>query len=150
VEGDVMRHTWLFEPAQWSASGRYEDEHGAQAEAQGNAVITHAPALWLNEARMRISLAKPVELHNRYEIRPFRDGSSSTAWSAHNAMLGKLRGQFVVAGDSILSQFSAAFGAFRGLEFLLQLDERRYLNRGALFAGERRLGSWVVELVRVA
>jgi len=95
---------------------------------------------------MRVLTDPPTEFQNAYEIEPFEIDRESTSWISHNPALGELFGNFIVIDDSILSVYATKNGEFTVTEYLRQVNEHSYRNRGALMKGNDRISSWAVEL----
>jgi hypothetical protein len=141
-------HTYLFKAGLWRAEGQYYDESGSVYPVEGESRITHRNALWYNESDMRISGSGEIGFSNDYEIVPFHEGGEATSWTSTNDALGKLSGQFVLAGDAILSLFQSEDGAYRGTESLLRISDVVYRNWGTLLCGRDKLSSWMIRLNR--
>lgn len=140
-------HTFLFKPGRWSALGEYFGLDGGAVKATGEMRVSHEAHGWRKEEVMRLHWPdQPLEFASDYRVRPF-DGDWTT-WEAETPGLGLMRGEFVLAADTILSLGQTLGGAFTLSECLVRLDEGRYLNRGALIKGAARMSSWAVELVR--
>lgn len=141
-------HTYLFKEATWQVIGQYSDKNGITIEVDGESIIIHESALWLNKSVMRLHTEKGMEFENVYRISPFKGSADTTSWTSMNNVLGRIKGQFVVVNDSIISLFQASDGIHKGTEYLLKMGDDRYLCRGALFKGIKRLSSWAVEIRR--
>ena len=89
---------------------------------------------------------RPALQHNRYDIEPFAPGARSTHWTSSSAVLGTLRGRFVISGDAILSFYTNATGRYRGFECIQQHDEARYSVRGAVMEEDKVISTWALEL----
>jgi hypothetical protein len=146
---DKSIHTYLFKAGLWRAEGTYYDESGNAYPVEGESRITHRNALWYNENDMRVSGSANIAFSNDYEIVPFHEGRDVTAWASSNEALGKLSGQFVLAGDAILSLFRSEDGAYTGAESLLRISDIVYRNWGTLLCGPDKLSSWMIRLNRV-
>lgn len=145
-----MEHTFLFKEGIWRAEGEFFNSFGQPTKAIGEARITHCDNLWLNDAFLKIGDNSPLEIHNRYEIVPFKKGSDTTAWISANIFLGKLAGRFAIVSDLIISHYNSEDGLFNGTEFMQKIDENRYKNSGAVFDRNGKLSSWSLELDRVS
>ncbi len=141
-------HTFLFVPGTWEAKGDFFDSDGRPSEVSGQAVITHRPKSWTNDTWMR--LPGGSVLRNVYQMLPWPRGACSTTWSSENPALGLLHGRFGIAHDSIFAHAWALDGEHTSQEYLLMLDQDRYLNRGVFFRGDAIISSWAVELTRTA
>jgi hypothetical protein len=145
-----MKHTFLFEPGTWKATGVFWTADGRQLEADGTSEVTHAKECWMIAGRLRVLASPPVEFVNIYCMdRPDKDSLTST-WTMENASVGKLHGVFSVVGPAIMSIYRSQQGAggYVGSEHLIQIDESLYHAYGILLMDERRLSSWRVELRR--
>lgn len=143
-----MKHTYLFEEGVWNASGVFIDETGKEFQVEGKSTISHEESIWKNRGFMRIHTDPPTEYQSSYEIEPFESGCDSTKWVAQNPDIGQLSGNFVVIGDSILSIYTSENDKLVGTEYLRQINENVYENRGTLMRGNVRISSWSVELKR--
>lgn len=141
-------HTYLFKAGLWRAEGQYYDERGSVYPVEGESRITHRNALWYNESDMKISGSEEIGFSNDYEIVPFHEGGEATSWTSTNNALGKLSGQFVLAGDAILSLFHSEDGVYTGTECLLRISDIVYRNWGTLLCGQDKLSSWMIRLHR--
>jgi len=142
-------HTYLFKTGLWRAEGLYFDEGGSEYSVEGESRITHRNALWYNESEMKISGSQDIAFSNYYEITPFHEGRDVTLWTSENDALGKLSGQFVLVGDTILSLFRSEKAEYTGTEYLLRISDIVYRNWGTLFCGSDKLSSWMMRLNRV-
>ncbi|MFB3925641.1 MAG: hypothetical protein ACE14T_06270 [Syntrophales bacterium] len=141
-----MKHTFLFQEAVWIAQGWYYNPEGEAVALEGKTVITHLKDLWLNEGRMKLLSPNPVDLVNQYKIIPFQEGGFTTTWESYNPALGILLGNFFIIGDSIISTCVSQKGTYTGTEFLIQLNDHSYLNRGVFLEEQKIVSSWSVEL----
>ncbi len=145
-----MKHTFILQEGKWQATGHYFDDQGKAIPIEGSARITHLKQFWLNESRMKLFIGdNPVGIVNDYEITPFEGGKESTEWISSNPSLGRLYGQFVIVGDSILSICKSMDGTYRATEYFLKVTDDHYRNRGAFFKEDMKVSSWEVELRRV-
>jgi hypothetical protein len=142
-------HTFLLKPGVWRAEGWYTDAAGQSLPVDGETRISHSTETWIIDGWMRLPGDPPLELRNRYEVVPLPAGGDHTSWSSLNPALGALNGSFVLAGDSILSTYRSTDGQYVGIEYLLQINERMYQNRGALLAGAQRISTWLITLKRI-
>jgi hypothetical protein len=147
---DLLKHTFLFEPALWSVSGAFWAADRAPLDAQGRIEISHRDSCWLLAGSMKVLSCPPVEFVSAYSIDlPGRD-AGTLKWTAENAMLGKLAGVFSVVGDSILSIFHSEDGSYRGAEHLAIVDADNYRACAVLLFNHRKLSSWDVRLTRTS
>jgi hypothetical protein len=144
-----ISHTYLFKAGLWRAEGTYFDESGKAYPVEGESRITHRNALWYNENDMKMSGSEDIAFSNDYEIVPFHQDRDLTVWTSSNDALGKLSGEFVLAGDAILSLFRSEDGAYTGTESLLRISDIAYRNWGTLLSGRHKLSSWMIRLNRV-
>jgi hypothetical protein len=140
------RHTYLFREGLWTARGVYYDAERVEKICEGESRISHQPEVWINDGYLRIMSDPPQEFTNKYEVVPFEPGSDVTTWKSVNPNLDDLRGLFVVVYDSINSPWESQNGEYWGNEFLVQVTENVYRNRGFAFHRDRKLSSWAVEL----
>ena len=99
---------------------------------------------------MEICAEPPLRFENHYRISAPRDDARIVPWQSDNPAIGKLTGVFFVAGDTIMSSFQSADGAFLGNEHLRQLSLDRYQARGLFLAAGAVVSAWSMELVRRA
>ncbi len=144
-----MKHTFLFEEGVWRAEGTYIDGTNTALGAEGTITVTHTEEAWINEGCLRLLLARPVEFRNRYEIVPFEVGKDYTSWKSQNPMIGTLVGKIVVVDDSLISVYESQDGVYAGSEYLLQVSETVYRNRGFAFKHDARISSWTVQLTKI-
>jgi hypothetical protein len=143
-----MSHTFLFQPATWSAKGTYTFADGKNVPVEGETRISHEPEVWVNEGRMRLLDESGLKLENRYEITPFTESRDYTSWKSVNPALGVLIGAFSIVADSIISMSASEDGQYYACEYLLKIDASTYRNRGVLFRGGEKLSSWAVDLTK--
>ncbi len=132
-------HSYLLQPASWEASGVFVDQTGRETPVAGEARIVHTPEVWILTANLG-------EIENRYEIKPMKAGSLSTAWRSFNPALGELLGHFAFVDDAIISTFFSNNGEYTGSEFLLQISPTEYQNRGVLYRAGEFVSSWILDL----
>jgi hypothetical protein len=144
-----MRHTFLFEEGVWRAEGVYMDGANTALRAEGTITITHTEEAWINEGSLRLLLAHPVEFENRYEIVPFEEGKDYATWKSQNPVIGTLIGKIVLIDDSLISVYESEDRLYAGSEYLLQVSETVYRNRGFAFKESERISSWAVQLTRI-
>jgi hypothetical protein len=146
-----MTHTFLFEPAVWTASGTFWRGDGEPIEAQGRTQITHREDCWLLAGTLRVLGSPPVEFVNAYCIEPPGGRHNTTMkWSSENPTLGKLHGTFSIIGTCIFSVYRCHDSGYHGAEHFEQLDAHGYRSAGVLFLEDRPLSSWQVTLRRQA
>ncbi|RJX21570.1 MAG: hypothetical protein C4570_02455 [Ammonifex sp.] len=143
-----MNHTFLFQPATWTAKGTFTDADGNTVPVDGETTITHEPEVWVNEGYMRLLDESGLELQNRYEIVPFAEGKDFTSWKSFNPALGVLIGAFSIVDDSIISISASEDGQYYACEYLLKIDDGNYRGRGVLFRSGEKLSSWAVDLAK--
>src|SRR5215471_12761641 len=135
-----MQHTFLLEPGRWIADGRNIDAAGEVTRAEGEAVFTHRPDLWVNESWMRVGDGQGTTYRNRYEFQPLVRGESATTFRSVNPAVGPMRGTCAFVGDAILLAFATDDHAHSGSECLLQIDADTYRDFGVFFKGHQRMG----------
>jgi hypothetical protein len=145
-----MKHTFLFEPGIWKATGVFWTADGRALEAEGTSEVTHSKECWMIAGRLRVLASPPVEFLNIYCMQAPGKDALTSPWTMENASLGKLHGIFSVVGPSILSMYRSeqVAGGYQGTEHLMQVDEEHYIAYGILLMDDRRLSSWRVELKR--
>lgn len=139
-----MEHTYLYLEGIWGVKGHYYDEDNFPVPVNGRSEIHHRDGLWINESFMRVSGNEQEEVRNAYEIVPF--ASDFTVWNSVDRTMGRLIGKYMVVDDTIISTFLSEDGEFSGFECMIKKSDTRYLVRGFIFAGKRKLSSWVLEL----
>ena len=146
-----MTHTFLFEPAVWTASGTFwRGGDGEPMEAQGRTEITHREDCWLLAGTLKVLGSPPVEFVNAYCIEPPGGRHHATMkWSSENATLGQLHGTFAIIGTWIFCMYTCHDSGYHGAEHFEQLDANTYRSAGVLFLEDRTLSSWQVRLRRV-
>ncbi len=144
----MVKHTFLFEPATWIATGVYFDAENNPIPAAGETTITHTQSVWMNVGAIKVFGLNPLEIKNCYEIIPFEKEASLTAWKSFNPSLGNVTGKFIIVDDTIISTFTSESGEFTGIECLHRIDDRCYHNRGVILRGAERFFSWSIDLRR--
>lgn len=144
-----MKHSYLLQEGNWKATGVYYDSDCNQFEVYGETSIKHFKDEWVLDGFMEVKLDNPVRFFNKYSITPLPVGKDFTEWTSQNPALGRLKGRFMIIGDTILSSYSSEKGDYSGSECLVLLANGTYHNRGFAFNGDRKLSSWEVTLERV-
>jgi len=144
----MMRHTFLFEPAVWTAKGTFWRGDGEALEASGTTEVAHRPECWLLSGSLKVLGSPPVEFLNAYRIRPPGREGGTMRWNSEDATLGKLHGTYSVIGDCIMSVFRFEDSGYHGAEHLGQIDQDSYHSAGVLLLEDRCLSSWQLRLVR--
>ena len=145
-----MTHSFLFEPAVWTATGTFWRGDGEPMGAEGRTEICHRAECWLLSGTLRVLGSPPVEFMNAYWIEPPGRDGATMKWTSENATLGKLEGTFSVVGNSILSVYRCESSGYHGAEHLGQIDASSYRAEGVLLLKDRRLSSWEVLLKRAS
>ncbi|HLY53207.1 MAG TPA: hypothetical protein VKQ31_09385 [Steroidobacteraceae bacterium] len=144
-----MAHTFLFEPAVWTASGTFWRGDGEALEAVGRTEIAHRDQCWLLSGTLKVLGSPPVEFVHAYLIEP--PGASGTMkWTFETETFGKLSGMYAVVGGSIFSVFSCDASGYRGTEQLGQIDADHYAAAGLLLQNDKLIYSWQLQLKREA
>jgi hypothetical protein len=143
-----MTHTFLFEPAVWTASGTLWRADGEPLEAVGRTEIAHRPECWLLSGTLKVLGSPPAEFVHAYWIEPPGPHSDSLRWTFENAMFGKLQGRFKVIGPSILSVYGCENSGYYGSEHLAQIDAHSYRTTGMLLLKDKIVYSWQMILQR--
>lgn len=141
-------HSFLFEPARWSAQGKYYGLDGGSVPAAGETLVSHQSDGWHCDGLMRLLWPEePLEFATACRVRPF-NGSDWTTWESETPGFGLMHGKYVLAADAILCLGQTLGGAFTLSECLVMLDEGRYLSRGTIVKGSSKMSSWAVEFLR--
>ena len=144
-----MRHTYILVEGKWKAKGVYYDQEANKLEVTGETTIEHLPDEWILDGFMELKTEEPIRFYNKYSIIPKEEDKDFTVWTSVNPALGRLKGKFMIIGDTILSSYISEDGVYSGAECLYRISENKYLNRGFAFNGEEKLSSWAVILERV-
>ncbi len=145
-----MKHKFLFEEAIWVAKGVFVDEDGNESPVVGETKITHGEKYWSNDGWMRIQSEESIEFKNTYQIVPFEENADTTNWTSENPAIGKMIGQFVLIGDTIISLYRTENNLYVGTEYLKLEDDDFYVNRGVVMKDNRKISSWAVGLRKKA
>ena len=143
-----MTHTFLFEPAIWTATGTFWRADGEPMEAQARTEITHREDCWLLAGKLKVLGSPPVEFVTAYRIEPPGRQRSIMKWTSENATFGKLQGAYSVVGSCIFSVYRCHDSGYHGAEHFEQLDNNSYRSAGVLFLEDRALSSWQILLRR--
>jgi len=141
-----MTHTFLFQQGTWNVAGYYTDAEGQKNPIKGSARIVHQDRQWQLSGLIAILSDPPITIENDLTFEPVSPGGLHTRWKSENHSFGPLEGMIVVVDDSILSTFESGDGIHKGMECFRKLTNTHYTNRGALFSGNTRVSSWIVEL----
>jgi hypothetical protein len=142
------RHTWLFEPGVWTATGRFWEKGELEREGHGRSIVRHTTTMWEIEGTMEILAEPPARFQNVYSIPVPHVGSRIVPWESHNPAIGTLTGIFFVADDAIMSSFQSSDGGFVGSEHMTYLAPDRYQARGLFLASGAIVSAWSMALVR--
>lgn len=144
-----MIHTFILKEGMWHGKGLLIDGSNKQFCFEGELSTTHDNGEWIHETNMKLSLNNTtIDISNRCIIVPFDKGDDHTTWRSESPDMGKLIGEFVIAGDSILSSCVSVDSAFQGAEYFLKCNDATYTNRGMISKRRQKVSSWVIELVR--
>ena len=142
-------HTFILEPGNWTAEGKFWDEMGKEFVTTGETNISHNRLTWKNYGTMTIHKDTLVSFENDYEIQPFDGASDTTSWSSKNPAIGNLSGHFAIVGDAITSLYESGDGKYKGHEVMLRKSKTEYTVIGAFYEDKRKLSSWNVQLRKV-
>lgn len=143
-----MIHTFILKEGMWRGTGFLIDGDNEQFPFEGNLSTIHGDVEWIFETKMKLTLNnKTIEIENRYLIVPFVKGNDHTTWQSESPDMGKLIGEFVIAGDSILSGCVSIDSAFQGVEYFLKINDTHYSNRGMISKRRQKISSWILEWV---
>ncbi|MBS0366035.1 MAG: hypothetical protein JSR67_09455 [Proteobacteria bacterium] len=137
-----MRHTFLFEPAVWTATGTFRRADGEVLQAVNRTEIAHKPSCWLLSGKLKVLATPPAEFVHAYLIEPPGSDGASMKWKFENATFGTLEGRFVVIGSSIMSVYGCQSSGYHGAEHLGQIDPSHYRSTGVLMQREKVAYSW--------
>ena len=117
------RHTWLFEPGIWTATGRFWEKGKLEREGHGSSIVRHMTTMWEIEGTMEILAEPPARFQNVYGIPVPHAGTRIGA-------LGVATAEFV------------------GSEHMTYLAPDRYQARGLFLASGAIVSAWSMALVR--
>jgi hypothetical protein len=137
----MMRHTFLFEPAVWTATGTFWRGDGEALEASGKIEVAHRPECWLLSGTLKVQSAPPVEFVYAYRIQPPNRESGTMRWTSEDPTLGKLHGTYTVIGETIFSIYRCEGTGYYGAEHLGRVDGDCYHWSGLLLLDDRCLSS---------
>lgn len=143
-----MEHTFLFEPGLWISVGQYFDEEQNTVGMKGTTRIIHGEKEWRHTISTILDEEGAEENVNVYIIEPFVPGIPATGWESDYPLLGKITGQYVTVGDSIIGCGQTEDGQYQVVETLQQKDENHYFSKGALFKERQIVSSWTAEMTR--
>jgi hypothetical protein len=86
------RHTWLFEPGVWTATGRFWEKGEFEREGHGRSIVRQTTTMWEIEGTMEILAEPPARFQNVYSIPVPHVGSRIVPWESHNPAIGTLTG----------------------------------------------------------
>lgn len=145
-------HTYLFLPAVWWAEGYYLDQKNQKIMVEGTLTVIHEGDMWACESLISIVSEKENSRYRQQEdkdtqlIIPFEAGANHTIWRSSNPSPTRFKGQFVLLEDTILSTALTHNSRINSVESFSKITEKHYHNCGALFEGETKTSSWVLEL----
>ncbi len=147
-EGIIIKHTFLLTEGEWAAAGFYYDHENHKVPVEGQTSITHHESVWIIEGYLKLMIENGDIFTNSYEINPIPEGKDYTCWKSYNPSLGKISGFFTIIADTIISQYFSACGSIQGCEVVLRINDQEYISRGTVFASNKKLSSWSVNLTR--
>src|SRR5438105_11525862 len=145
-----MAHTFLFQPAVWTAKGTLWRADGVPLEAIGRTEIAHRAECWLLSGTLKVLGSPPAEFVHAYWIEPPGPDGASMKWRFEDATFGTLLGRFAVIGESILSVYACESSGYHGAEHLGQIDADTYRTAGVLLLKDQIVYSWRMMLQRAA
>jgi len=145
-----MAHTFLFQPAVWTAKGTLWRADGEPLEAIGRTEIAHRAECWLLSGTLKVLGSPPAEFVHAYWIEPPGPDGASMRWRFDDATFGTLLGRFVVIGESILSVYACETSGYHGAEHLGQIDADTYRTAGVLLLKDQIIYSWRMMLQRAS
>ncbi len=119
---------------------------------EGTLTVIHEGDMWACESLVSIVPEKDNEKYQQQEekdtqlIIPFETGANHTIWRSSNPSPTRFKGQFVLLEETILSTALSHNSRMNSVESFLKVSDGHYRNRGALFEGESKTSSWVLEL----
>jgi hypothetical protein len=137
-----MKHTFLFEPAVWSATGTLWRADGEPLEAQAHTEIAHRADCWLLSGKLKVLGSPPTEFVQAYLIEPPKPPGTNLKWTFESAMFGKLQGRFAAIGGSILAVCGCEASGYHGAESFGWLDARTYRSTGMMMLKDKLVYSW--------
>jgi hypothetical protein len=144
----LRNHPFLGEPGSWRAKGSYYNEVGKVLDAEGETTVRHAAGRWTAEGILRWAAEQPIELRIAYAIEPPQASAGATEWQAESSAVGRLSGQFLAVGKSILSLGASEDNAHELFECLVNTSRSQYDVWGLLMRERIRIGAWQMTLVR--
>ncbi|MFO7277275.1 MAG: hypothetical protein DIU56_009605 [Pseudomonadota bacterium] len=143
-------HTFLYEPAVWTATGAFWSEDGRESAIEGRTEVRHDEECWMIAGSMKVLCSPHVEFKHLYLIQPPGKDALTAKWTSENPALGHLHGTFCIVGPSILSVYYSDHGGYHGVEHLARIDADHYEACGVLLMNDRRISSWRAHLTREA
>jgi len=134
-----MKHTYLFEPAVWSATGTLWRADGEPLQATSRTEIAHRKECWLLSGTLKVLGSPPTEFVQAYLIQP---EGATLRWTFESAMFGKLHGRFAAIGDSILAVCGCEVSGYHGAEHFGRLDADTYRSSGMMLLKDKVVYSW--------
>lgn len=144
----MSKHTFLLCEGYWKATGKFWDDKNNEYPVNGETLIRHLGAKWVNKGVMRIFAERSINFTNEYEIEPLASGKQETNWISNNSSIGHLHGTFKVEDDALISEYQSAKGGYRGSERFVYKTDNQYQVDGELFKGKSKISSWSVVLER--
>src|SRR5947207_15991146 len=93
-----MAHTFLFQPAVWTAKGTLWRADGVPLEAIGRTEIAHRAECWLLSGTLKLLGPPPAEFVHAYWIEPPGPDRSSLKWRCQDATFRTPLGRSAVTG----------------------------------------------------
>ena len=142
-----MRHTYIYSPGRWSASGTYIIG-GRRITMTSQTEITHDPGMWRLNENMVLLDGSGTVFSNRYEITPPSTEIAAVSWTSFNSVFGPLRGTFTVDGETITSSYASENGESVGTEIVTRINDNEYRAEGTLRVRGEVAGTWTENLRR--
>jgi hypothetical protein len=141
----ASRHTFLFEPGTWTASGQFWERGEIECAGQGLSIVRHTSVIWELEGTTRRAagtLSEHLQAHRPSRRLTYR------ALAVEEPGDRNPHGEFFVADDTIISSFQSSDGEFVGSEHMTYLAADRYQVRGLFLASGAVVSAWSMELMR--
>jgi hypothetical protein len=145
-----MTHTFLLEEGTWHGKGVLIDGSHERYPFEGALTTIHGGSEWIHRTDMKLALPdNTIEISNRCIIVPFEKGDDQTTWISQNAHIGRLLGEFVIIGDSIISTCVSGDSSFQGAEYFLKINGTTYKNIGMMSKRRCKVSSWSIEMKKL-
>ncbi len=145
IRSTLKNHLLLLAESSWSMTGYFIDEQRHKIPVQGRWQVEDLGDSLSIEIRL-YKEDKTLILERLCVVLP--ESQLFNNWSEQRTPYGDFEGHIHAVEDTLLLQLEST-QKIRSVEAFLKVFETEYELRGTMLEGDRQLGSWVLELLRL-